>query len=60
MEADISLADLMRADEVFLTSTGRDVQAVHQVDDRLLAAPGPRTGAASGALRALAEDDLDP
>lgn len=60
VEADISLADLMRADEVFLTSTGRDVQAVHQVDDRLLAAPGPRTGAASGALRALAEDDLDP
>jgi branched-chain amino acid aminotransferase len=28
---------------VFLVSTTRDVQAVRQVDDRLLGAPGPVT-----------------
>lgn len=60
VEADVPLADLERADEVFLTSTGRDVQAVHLVDDRNLTAPGPLTSAASVALAALAAKDLDP
>lgn len=60
VEADISLADVERADEVFLTSTGRDVQAVHRVDDRLLDAPGLVTAAGSAALAALAAQDRDP
>jgi branched-chain amino acid aminotransferase len=34
VEDDIPMADLARADEVFLTSTGRDVQSVHAIDGR--------------------------
>lgn len=60
VEADVSLADVERADEVFLTSTGRDVQAVHRVDDRLLDAPGSTTREAAAALAALAERSEDP
>lgn len=60
VEADISLADLMRADEVFLTSTGRDVQAVHQVDDRVLDGPGAATAIAARALAQLADRLVDP
>ncbi len=35
-ERPISMAEFSTADEVFLTSTTRDVQAVHAVDDRVL------------------------
>lgn len=39
-----SMSDLADADEVFLASSTRDVQAVRRVDDRVLAtAPGPVT-----------------
>ncbi|MEU6173435.1 aminodeoxychorismate lyase [Streptantibioticus parmotrematis] len=52
-EADLPLDALERAQEVFLTSTLRDVQAVHRVDDRELAgAPGPVT---AKAMRVFAE-----
>ena len=53
VEADVMMDDLQRATEVFLTSTGRDVQGVHRIDDRDLPAPGPRTAAAAMALAAL-------
>lgn len=59
-EADITMEDLRRADEVFLTSTGRDIQAVGQIDDRPLPAPGPMTQAASRAFADLAAADSDP
>lgn len=39
------------ADEVFLVSTTRDVQAVHRWDDRELPAPGPVTLAAAARWR---------
>ncbi len=42
-EVDEDLAVLQRADEVFLTSSFRDVQGVARCDDRVLAAPGPVT-----------------
>ncbi|GAB3114742.1 aminodeoxychorismate lyase [Streptomyces calidiresistens] len=43
-EVDLPLGVLRDADEIFLTSTTRDVQALHRVDDReLSAAPGPVT-----------------
>ena len=46
-ETDLPLDVLDRADEVFLTSTTRDVQAVHRVDGRELpGAPGPVTAKA--------------
>lgn len=43
VEVDAPVEVLHRADEVFLVSTTRDVQPVHKVDDRELAAPGPVT-----------------
>jgi branched-chain amino acid aminotransferase len=52
-EADLPLEVLAEADEIFLTSSLRDVQAVHRVDDRELpVAPGPVT---AKAMRIFAE-----
>ncbi|MEU5916652.1 aminodeoxychorismate lyase [Streptomyces sp. NPDC047141] len=60
-EADLPLDVLDRADEVFLTSTLRDVQAVHRVDDRALAgAPGPVTAKAMRIFDEHAAADRDP
>lgn len=59
-EADLPMAELERVDEIFLTSTGRDVQAVHRVDDRTLDAPGPVTQQAAAAFAALAAAAPDP
>lgn len=60
-ETDLPLDVLDRADEVFLTSTLRDVQAVHRVDDRgLPGAPGPVTAKAMRVFDERAGDDLDP
>ncbi|MFD4635124.1 aminotransferase class IV [Streptomyces sp. NPDC058284] len=60
-EIDLPLDVLERADEVFLTSTLRDVQAVHRVDGRQLAAtPGPVTAKAMRIFEERAADDLDP
>ncbi|MES9524192.1 aminotransferase class IV [Streptomyces capoamus] len=60
-ETDLPLDVLRRADEIFLTSTLRDVQAVQQADDRELpGAPGPVT---AGVMRIFDERsgrDLDP
>jgi branched-chain amino acid aminotransferase len=52
-ETDLPLEALQEAEEVFLTSSLRDVQAVRRVDDRELAgAPGPVT---AKAMRIFAE-----
>ncbi|EPH40690.1 aminodeoxychorismate lyase [Streptomyces aurantiacus] len=60
-ETDLPLDVLDRAEEVFLTSTLRDVQAVHRVDDRELpGAPGPVTAKAMRVFEERAADDLDP
>ncbi|MFI1732401.1 aminotransferase class IV [Streptomyces acidicola] len=60
-ETDLPLDVLERADEVFLTSTLRDVQAVHRVDSRELpGAPGPVTGKAMRIFQERAGNDLDP
>lgn len=59
-EADLPFAALAEADEVFLTSSLRDVQAVHRVDARELPAPGPLTRAAAEAFAARAAADIDP
>ncbi len=42
-EVDEPIEVLDSADEIFLMSTTRDVQAVHRIDDRDLTAPGPVT-----------------
>ncbi|MFI8964376.1 aminotransferase class IV [Streptomyces sp. NPDC053493] len=60
-EADLPLEILRSADEIFLTSTLRDVQAVHRVDDRELAgAPGPVTAKAMRVFEERAARDRDP
>ncbi|MEU6218067.1 aminodeoxychorismate lyase [Streptomyces sp. NPDC047022] len=60
-ETDLPLDVLERADEIFLTSTLRDVQAVHRVDGRELAgAPGPVTAKAMRLFDERSAGDLDP
>jgi branched-chain amino acid aminotransferase len=60
IEEDIPMAAFLAADDVFLTSTGRDVQPVDRIDDRGLPPPGPLTRAASDAFRALVATTDDP
>lgn len=61
VETDLPLEVLRSADEIFLTSTLRDVQAVHRVDDRELAgAPGPVTAKAMRVFDERAAQDRDP
>ncbi|GAA1990501.1 aminotransferase class IV [Kitasatospora viridis] len=60
-EADLPIEVLQQAEEVFLTSTLRDVQAVSRIDDRVLGdAPGPVTARAMAAFTARSAADTDP
>ncbi|MFI5668798.1 aminotransferase class IV [Streptomyces sp. NPDC051704] len=61
-DADLPFEALEQADEIFLTSTLRDVQAVHRIDGRPVAAavPGPVTAEAMRIFEARAGADLDP
>lgn len=56
-EVDAAYEVLHEAEEVFLTSSLRGVQAVTEVDGRELGGPGPVTRAAAAALAALPTDD---
>jgi branched-chain amino acid aminotransferase len=60
-ETELPFDVLERADEIFLTSTTRDVQAVRQVDDRIVpGAPGPVTAKAMRIFTERAAADIDP
>jgi branched-chain amino acid aminotransferase len=60
-EATLSMHDLATADEVFLTSSTRDVHPVSAVDGRALAgAPGPLTQAAASEFARRAAQQVDP
>lgn len=60
-EADLPMDVLESAEEIFLTSTLRDVQAVHRVDGRELpGAPGPVTAKAMRVFDERAAADRDP
>ncbi|MFJ9410101.1 aminotransferase class IV [Streptomyces sp. NPDC101393] len=60
-EADLPLDALEHAEEIFLTSTLRDVQAVTRIDRRQLAdGPGPVTAEAMRIFDAHAAADFDP
>lgn len=59
-EEALPLEILRSAEEVFITSSTKDVLAIHQVDERLLAAPGPVTGKASEIFVRLAAERFDP
>ncbi|MEU9702945.1 aminodeoxychorismate lyase [Streptomyces sp. NPDC047981] len=61
VETDLPLEVLESAEEIFLTSTLRDVQAVHRVDGRQTAsAPGPVTAKAMQIFDERAAADRDP
>lgn len=61
VEEAVPVSALAGADEAFLTSSTRMVQAIRAVDGVPLASsPGPLTRAASEALSALVTRDLDP
>lgn len=61
-EADVAVSALAEADEAFLTSSTREVQAIGTVDGQALAgpAPGPLTAAAAAAFADLVKADIDP
>lgn len=60
-EADLPLEVLAEAEEIMLTSSLRDVQAVHRVDDRELAgAPGPVTAKTIAVFDERSRSELDP
>ncbi len=53
--------DVLRtADEVFLTSSIKDVFGLHAVDDRELPAPGPVTARLAEVFAARSAEDVDP
>jgi branched-chain amino acid aminotransferase len=60
VEEPVPLSALADADEMFLTSSTRDVQPVHALDGRPLPAPGPLTRQALEAWRAIEARSLDP
>lgn len=60
VERDIPIERLAEADEIFLTSTTRDVQAIHRCDDRVLAAPGEVTATVADVFSTRSAEDLDP
>jgi branched-chain amino acid aminotransferase len=61
VERDLPIVALLRAEEVFLTSSTRDVQAVHTVgDDVCPGAPGPVTRQAAAVFAARAGAEVDP
>ncbi|WP_308405774.1 aminotransferase class IV [Streptomyces tardus] len=60
-ETDLPFDVLERADEIFLTSSLRDVQAVHRLDGRDLPdAPGPLTAKAQRVFAERSAADIDP
>lgn len=58
-EKPLSMADLTEAAEVFLTSSTRDVQAVHAVDE-VAVPPGPVTAGLAALFAERAAADVDP
>jgi branched-chain amino acid aminotransferase len=61
VERDVPITALAEAEEAFLTSATRNVQAVRAVDGRPMpSCPGPRTQAAAAAYSRLQATDPDP
>ncbi|HYJ66647.1 MAG TPA: aminodeoxychorismate lyase [Nocardioidaceae bacterium] len=60
VEVDEPIDVLATADEIFVTSTTRDVQAVYRCDDRELTAPGSLTEAAQAIWSKREAEGVDP
>jgi len=59
-EEPLPMSILEQATEVFITSSTKDVLAVHAIDDHLIAAPGPVTARAVEIFARLSRERLDP
>jgi len=59
-EERLPMSILGDAQEVFITSSVKDVMGVHAVDDRRVAAPGPLTTRAGEIFARLSRERLDP
>ena len=59
VERDVPVGALLDADEVFLTSSTRDVQAVHAIGDHDIE-PGPVTARLAADFARRAAADIDP
>lgn len=59
-ERDVSMEEFASANEVFLTSTTRDVQGVSRVDDRRFDGANPVTADVLATWRAREPQDVDP
>ena len=60
VERDIAMAEVAGADEVFLTSTTRDVQGLHALDERTFPADQPVTAQVARVWREREPQDVDP
>ena len=60
LETDLTMGELAAADEVFLTSTTRDVQGLHDLDGRLFDAQQPVTAQVRQQWANMEPKDLDP
>jgi branched-chain amino acid aminotransferase len=56
----LPMSVLEEADEVFITSSTKDVLPVHAIDDRPFAAPGPLTARAAEIFARLSSERLNP
>jgi branched-chain amino acid aminotransferase len=56
----LPMSILGKAEEVFITSSTKDVLAVHAIDDRPITAPGPVTTRAAEIFARLSSERLDP
>ncbi len=59
-EKSMTLVELTKADELFLTSTTRDIQPVSQIQDQLFSTTGPITKRLAEEFIARAKADPDP
>jgi branched-chain amino acid aminotransferase len=59
-EEPLPMTLLERASEVFVTSSVKDVMAVHAIDDRMIPAPGPVTARTIEIFARLSRERLDP
>ncbi|MBA3233846.1 MAG: aminotransferase class IV [Propionibacteriales bacterium] len=59
-ERALTMSELAEADEVFLTSTTRDVQGLHQLDERTFAPEQPVTAQLQALWQANEPRDIDP
>jgi len=60
VERDLTMEEFASADEVFLTSTTRDVQGLHELDDTTFTGAQPVTKRVQECWRAQEPRDLDP